>query len=80
MASSTTDYIGKLVTEIDIPATVVLSEVYSGVGIAIDQGLFGIAQRDGGIKILLNGKLVWSSTTDLQGDRKCPKETATEKP
>lgn len=40
---------------------VVLSEVYSGVGIETDMGLFGIAQRDGGIEIMLNGKTVWTS-------------------
>jgi len=40
---------------------VVLSEVYSGIGIATDMGLFGIAQRDGGIEVMLEGKTVWTS-------------------
>ena len=38
-----------------------LSEVYSGVGIKTEMGLFGIAQRDGGIEVMLNGKTVWTS-------------------
>ncbi len=42
-------------------AEVTLSEVYSGVGIQTDMGLFGIAQRDGGIEVMLNGKTVWAS-------------------
>jgi hypothetical protein len=47
---------------------VYLSEVYSGVGIQTDAGLFGIAQRDGGIEVMLNGKTVWArgaSSEDL---------------
>lgn len=48
---------------------VTLSEVYSGVGIQTDMGLFGIAQRDGGIEVMLDGKTVWTSheieVTDL---------------
>lgn len=43
------------------PAEIVLSEVYSGVGIKTDMGLFGIAQRDGGIEVMFNGKTVWTS-------------------
>lgn len=43
---------------------VILSEVYSGVGIQTDAGLFGIAQRDGGIEVLLNGKTVWAMSGD----------------
>jgi hypothetical protein len=38
-----------------------LIEVYNGVGIDTDQGHFGISQRDGGIEVLLDGKIVWSS-------------------
>lgn len=41
-------------------AEVTLTEVYSGVGIRTDAGLFGIAQRDGGIEVMLNGKMVWA--------------------
>ncbi len=40
---------------------IVLSGVYSGVGIETDMGLFGIAQRDGGIEVMLDGKSVWTS-------------------
>jgi hypothetical protein len=40
---------------------IVLSEVYSGVGIMTGMGLFGIAQRDGGIEVMLGGKTVWTS-------------------
>jgi len=49
------------VTGEDGTPEVVLSEVYSGVGIKTDMGLFGIAQRDGGIEVLLGGKTVWTS-------------------
>ncbi len=42
-----------------------LRDVFLGVGIRTDQGYFGIAQRDDGIEILLDGKLVWSSTMAL---------------
>ena len=42
-----------------------LDGVYCGVSIETDQGRFGISQRDAGIEILLNGKLVWSSTDAL---------------
>lgn len=49
---------------IDIDAAssfVNLWDVFSGVGIDTDQGHFGIAQRDGGIEVMLNGGLVWRS-------------------
>lgn len=49
--------------EIDLGCrAVALREVYNGIGIETDQGRFGIAERDGGIEILLNGELIWSST------------------
>lgn len=56
----------KLTVEQDTDGTpiLVLSEVYSGIGIRTDKGLFGIAQRDGGIEVLLNGKTVWPEPTD----------------
>jgi hypothetical protein len=44
---------------------VTLRDVFTGVGIETDQGHFGIAMRDDGIEVLLNGKLVWSSTCAL---------------
>jgi len=40
----------------------VCHEVFCGIGIETPQGRFGIAQRDGGIEVLLNGDLVYSST------------------
>lgn len=52
----------KLSTEIvDGEAVLTLSEVYSGIGIKTNMGLFGIAQRDGGIEVLFKGKTVWTS-------------------
>jgi hypothetical protein len=46
---------------IDGTPEVVLSEVYSGVGIGTAMGLFGVAERDGGIEVSFNGKTVWTS-------------------
>jgi hypothetical protein len=43
---------------------IVLSECYSGIGIKTDAGMFGIAQRDGGIEVLRDGKLAWASEHD----------------
>jgi hypothetical protein len=48
--------------EVREDGTLELSEVYGGVGIRTDQGLFGIAQRDAGIEVMLDGKVVWSSS------------------
>lgn len=47
--------------DVDGTPELILSEVYSGVGIETDMGLFGIAQRDGGIEVMLDGKTVWTS-------------------
>lgn len=53
--------------EIDLGCRdVTLSGVYNGIGIETDQGCFGIAQRDGGLEVVLEGKLVWSSTDDFE--------------
>jgi len=38
---------------------------YNGVGIQTDQGHFGIAQRDSGIEVLLDGKTVFASHDDV---------------
>jgi len=38
-----------------------MKDVYNGLSITTDKGIFGVAQRDGGIEVLLNGSLVWSS-------------------
>ena len=40
---------------------VTIRECYLGIAIETDQGTFGIAQRDNGIEVLLNRKLVWTS-------------------
>ena len=47
--------------EITADVDVYLSEVYSGVGIRTSMGVFGIAQRDDGIEVMLEGKTVWTS-------------------
>ena len=44
---------------------VMLEGVYTGVGIQTDQGLFGIAQRDTGIEVLLEGEMVFASYSDV---------------
>jgi hypothetical protein len=43
------------------PAEVTCSQVYSGIGIQTDSGLFGIAERDGVIEILHNGDILLDS-------------------
>ena len=43
-------------------AEVTLEHVYCGVGIKTDDGIYGIAQRDGGIEVMIDGALVWSSS------------------
>ena len=44
-----------------VDGEIVLSEVYNGIGIQTDMGLFGVAQRNGGIEVLHDGKPVWAS-------------------
>ena len=66
MKISIRDYDGES-TYVEINAggrDVILTDVFNGVGIKTDQGLFGIAQRDGGIEVQLDGKHVWSSTEE----------------
>lgn len=41
------------------PFDVILSEVYSGVGIKTSMGVFGVCERDGGIEVLFEGKTVF---------------------
>jgi len=45
--------------------SVELEGVYNGVGIQTDQGYFGIAQRDSGIEVMLDGELIWASYEDI---------------
>jgi len=47
--------------EINTNNEVILSNIYTGVGVQTDDGLFGIAQRDMGIEVMLDGRHVWSS-------------------
>lgn len=42
-------------------AEVICSQVYCGIGIRADGGLFGIAERDGVIEILHNGDILLDS-------------------
>ena len=50
-------------TEIDIHhREAIISDCFVGIGIETDQGLFGISQRDRGIEVMLDEKLVWSSS------------------
>lgn len=44
-----------------------ITECYLGIAIDTDQGVFGIAQRDEGIEVMLNGKFAWTSM-DLKRD------------
>jgi hypothetical protein len=54
--------IGEANAVIDVQGeTVTLHEVFNGVGVETDQGRFEIAQRDGGIEVLLNGDIVFAS-------------------
>lgn len=59
-------------TNMDIEGEVTLKEVSNGIGVETDQGTFGIAQRDGGLEIVLEGVLVWSST-DSRFDASLPR-------
>ena len=44
---------------------VTLTDVFSGIGMT-DAGMFGIAQRDGGIEVMLDGKTVYAY--EMPGD------------
>ena len=44
---------------------VTISECYVGIGIETDDGVYGIAQRDGGLEVTLNGELVWNSSAPI---------------
>ena len=45
--------------EVDEHGELMLSEVYCGIGIKTDNGIYGIAQRDSGIEVMLNGRVVY---------------------
>ena len=46
--------------DLDENLQLVLSEVYNGIGIKTDAGVYGICQRDGGIEVMLDGQLVFA--------------------
>lgn len=49
------------VSVIDVYSEVTIKECFNGIGIESPMGMFGIALRDGGIEVMLDGKLVWTS-------------------
>ncbi|KKN98500.1 hypothetical protein LCGC14_0146110 [marine sediment metagenome] len=44
----------------------ILGDVFNAIGIETDQGTFGVAQRDGGIEIVLNGETVFVSSDNVK--------------
>lgn len=54
----------KIVSTID-DGLPIFADVFCGIGIKTDQGLFGIAMRDDGIEIMLDGDPIFSSTCAL---------------
>lgn len=50
----------------------IISEIYNPVGIETDDGIFYIAQRDSGIEIVFNEKLIFSSTNYIRGYKLAP--------
>ena len=50
-------------TTIDVGShEILVQDCFCGIVIETDTGLYGVAQRDGGVEILHNGELVWSSS------------------
>lgn len=49
---------------------ITVEDCFLGIGMETDQGLFGIAMRDDGIEVMLNGNLVWSSMSLVQSAEK----------
>jgi hypothetical protein len=45
---------------VDECGDIILEDVFLGIGIKTDMGLFGIAQRDDGIEVMLDGELLIS--------------------
>lgn len=50
---------------------VTLRDVFLGVGIETEDGRYGVAMRDGGIEVMLDGKLLWSSGVEWRGVSDC---------
>lgn len=38
----------------------ILSEVYNGIGIRTEAGVFGICERDGGLEVTFKGELIFA--------------------
>jgi hypothetical protein len=55
--------------EVGPDQSIILSEVFSGVGIKTDMGTFGVCQRDGGIEVTREGVQVFSMYPDGRFDR-----------
>ena len=51
--------------KVDKDGEILVGELYNGIGIPTDKGLFGIAQRDDGIDVLLDGKQVYPPEEEL---------------
>jgi len=47
---------------------ITIRDFFNGVGFETEQGRFGVARRDSGIEVVLDGELVWSSTTNPTPD------------
>ena len=48
--------------EVDENGELLLSELFNGIGIkTTDQGVFGLALRDGGLEILQDGRIIWTT-------------------
>lgn len=41
---------------------ITILRAYNGIGFGTDQGTYGVAMRDGGLEVMLDGVIVWSST------------------
>lgn len=50
--------------EVSSDGSVTLQKVFLGIGIETETGLYGVSQRDGGIEIMHNGKLLVSLVGD----------------
>jgi hypothetical protein len=55
--------------EVGPDQSIILYEVFSGVGIKTDMGTFGVCQRDGGIEVTLCGAQVFAMYPDGRFDR-----------
>lgn len=54
------------------PEGLIIVDAFSGVGFRTDQGIFGIAIRDSGIEVTLDGTFVWSSAAVASVGQEAP--------